>query len=125
MTFSLVLADEPHVQGVHCCAAMTEQVNLRSPLASTALLGTTDKRIYWSPVFNEYGLINQPSAEVLVISHCPFCGFALPPSHRQAWFEALERTGWRTWGDPIPPDMLSPDWLASNPSFKLTPGGAA
>jgi hypothetical protein len=113
MTFSLVLANELHVERSHCCEAMTEQVNLQSPLASSALLGTTDKRIYWSPVFNEYGLICQPSAEILVISHCPFCGFALPPSRRQAWVTALERTGWRTWGDPIPPRMLTYEWQAA------------
>ena len=110
MKFSLVLANEPHVERSHCCEAMTEQVNLQSPLASSALLGTTDKRIYWSPVFNEYGLICQPSAEILVISHCPFCGFALPQSRRQAWVAALERTGWRTWGDPIPPHLLTHEW---------------
>jgi hypothetical protein len=113
MTFSLVLSNEAHVERSHCCEAMTEQVNCQSPKAPGPLLGTTDKRIYWSPVFNEYGLICQPSAEILVISHCPFCGSSLPLSQRKAWFSALERTGWRTWGDPIPPHMLAHGWQAA------------
>jgi hypothetical protein len=110
MTFSLVLIAEPRVEKHHCCEAMTTQANLFSPNAASSLLGTTDKRIYWSPIFNEYGLICQPSAEVLVISHCPFCGSVLPLSLRSAWFEALERTGWHTWGDPIPEKYLAYDW---------------
>lgn len=112
MAFSLILENEPHLERQHCCPAMTEQVNLQSPLVSSPLLGSTDKRIYWSTVFNEYGLICQPSTEVLVISHFPFCGSALPVSRRREWFEALERTGWRTWGDPIPPRMLTCEWDA-------------
>jgi hypothetical protein len=91
---------------------MTAQVNLQAPFATSPLLGTTDKRIYWSPVFNEYGLICQPSPEVLPIAHCPFCGVALPPSRRGEWIRKLETTGWRTWGDPIPERMLSDDWHA-------------
>jgi hypothetical protein len=112
MAFALVLAKETHVTREHCCTDMTAQVNLQSPLAESALLGTTDKRIYWSPLFNEYGLICQPSSEVLTISHCPFCGVALPPSRRDDWLQKLKATGWRTWDDPIPARFLSPDWHA-------------
>ena len=83
----------------HCCREMTDQVNMRWPQAESPLLGSTDQRIYWSPVFNEYGLICQPSAEVLQIHHCPFCGIRLPESRRDAWFKRLAGTGWKTWGD--------------------------
>ena len=112
MTFALVLKNEQHATRVHCCEQMTTQVNLQSPMAESPLLGTTDKRIYWSPTFNEYGLICQRSAEVLTIAHCPFCGVALPPSRRDEWLRMLEATGWRTWGDPIPERMLSQEWYA-------------
>jgi hypothetical protein len=112
MTFALVLAKEMHVTRKHCCDDMTSQVNLQSSLAESPLLGTPDKRIYWSPLFNEYGLICQPSPEILTISHCPFCGVALPPSRRDDWLRKLEATGWRTWDDPIPERFLSPDWHA-------------
>jgi hypothetical protein len=113
MSFKLVLANEEHLQRDHCCASMTEQVNLHSRHAASPLLGTTDKRIYWSPVFHEYGLICQPSAEILVISHCPFCGNSLPASRRNAWFAELELTGWKTWGDLIPPRFLAHGWQAA------------
>ena len=112
MTFVLVVANEPCVQRKLCCEQMTAQANLRSPMAESALLGTIDRRIYWSSIFNEYGLICQPSAEVLLIGHCPFCGTQLPPSRRDEWFRKLEATGWRTWGDPIPEAMLSNEWHA-------------
>jgi len=110
MAFAMVLTNEPRVERRHCCDDMTWQANMLSSTAEGALLASTDKRVYWSPVFDEYGLICQPSAEVLKISHCPFCGTELPASKRAAWFGALERTGWRTWGDPIADEMLSDGW---------------
>ena len=110
MTFALVLTKEPQVAREHCCEQMTAQANLKSPMAESPLLGTTDKRIYWSVLFDEYGLICQPSPEVLPIAHCPFCGVALPASRRDDWLRKLEATGWKTWGDPIPEYMLSPGW---------------
>ncbi|MES2508842.1 MAG: hypothetical protein V4625_02890 [Pseudomonadota bacterium] len=110
MTFSLVLTNEPvHVKD-HCCIEMSRQVDMLFPHAQSPLLGSTDKRIYWSPVFNEYGLVCQPSAEILQIQHCPFCGVLLPESRREKWFERLESKGWKTWGDAIPSEMLTHDW---------------
>jgi hypothetical protein len=110
MTFSLVLTKEPLYAKEHCCSEMSEQANMSYPNATSPLLGSTDKRIYWSPVFDEYGLICQPSAEILQIQHCPFCGARLPYSRRDKWFERLEGQGWKTWGDPIPSELLSHDW---------------
>jgi hypothetical protein len=89
---------------------MSEQANMSFPNATSRLLGSTDKRIYWSSIFDEYGLICQPSAEILQVKHCPFCGTKLPQSRRNAWVERLEMEGWNTWGDPIPSELLSPDW---------------
>jgi Domain of unknown function (DUF6980) len=108
--FALVLQNEKRHIKRHCCSEMTEQVNIHSPLAKSPLLGSTDQRIYWSPVFDEYGLICQPSAEVLPIRHCPFCGVQLPKSRRKAWFERLEASGWKSWGDFIPDELLRYDW---------------
>ncbi|WP_407074853.1 DUF6980 family protein [Roseateles sp.] len=110
MTFSLVLTGESSYPNGHCCAEMSEQANMAFPEAKSPLQGSTDKRIYWSPVFDEYGLICQPSSEILQIHHCPFCGSRLPESRRDMWFEKLEKEGWRTWGDPIPIELLSHDW---------------
>ena len=110
MNFSLVLTEEPRYAKEHCCGEMTEQANMSFPDARSQLLGSTNKRIYWSPVFDKYGLICQPSAEVLQILHCPFCGFQLRESRRAEWFETLEKCGWKTWGDPVPTEMLAHDW---------------
>jgi hypothetical protein len=110
MSFALVLEKEQPFEKEHCCAAMTEQANLSYPSAKSALLGSTDKRIYWSPLFDEYGLICQPSAEILVVTNCPFCGARLPLSQRDQWIARLEKTGWQSWGDPIPKEFLSHAW---------------
>jgi hypothetical protein len=110
MSFALVLKSEPVFLKTHCCKQMSEQVNMHFEEAQSVLLGSTDKRIYWSSIFNEYGLICQPSYEILKISFCPFCGSKLPNSKRDRWFERLEQTGWSTWGDPIPPELLRYDW---------------
>ena len=110
MSFALVLADEKHIAKAHCCDEMTEQANLAYSGAASALLGSTDKRIYWSAAFDEYGLICQPSPEVLVISNCQFCGATLPKSHRSNWLASLEERGWKQWGDPIPKEYLSSAW---------------
>ena len=112
MSYALVLTEERHLHKGHCCGEMSEQANLIYPAAESALLGSTDKRIYWSSAFDEYGLICQPSAEIMVISHCPFCGSRLPQSQRAAWMDRLETTGWRTWDDPIPSEFLSGEWRA-------------
>ena len=109
--FALILKNEKRHVKDHCCHQMTEQVNMHWPNAESPLLGSTDQRIYWSPVFDEYGLICQPSAEVLDIQHCPFCGQRLPDSRRDAWFERVVPTGWKTWGDPIPDELLRYGWL--------------
>jgi hypothetical protein len=111
--FSLILRDEERVYREHCCPEMTAQVNTTSILGASPMEGSTDQRIYWSAVFNEYGLLCQPSPEILRISHCPFCGVRLPASDRDAWFAALERLGWSTWGDPIPAFMLKSGWRAA------------
>ena len=110
MSFALVLDHEQPFEKEHCCAPMTEQANLTYPDAASALLGSTDKRIYWSHLFDEYGLNCQPSAEILVIANCPFCGVRFPRSQRGEWFAKLERTGWKDWGDPIPKELFSYAW---------------
>jgi len=112
--FALTLKDEERHLKDHCCARMTQQVNSFWPLAADALSGSTDQRIYWSSVFDEYGLICQPSAEILKIEFCPFCGAKLPQPRRDKWVERLRELGWKTWGDPIPPGMLRHNWVESS-----------
>lgn len=99
--FALHLKEEEHAAGNHCCAEMSKQASLR---------GGGDKRVYWSPIFSEYGLVSTAVPEMLLISFCPFCGAALPKSRRDEWFKRLEKTGWATWGDPIPEHLLRATW---------------
>ena len=96
MTFSLVLIGDPSYTDEQCWAKMCAQVSMAFTNAKSLLLESTDKRIYWSPVFDEYGLICQPSTEILQIQHCPFCGAHPPESRRDKWFERLEKEGWKT-----------------------------
>jgi len=110
MNFSMPLKNEPHIEKPHCCPSMTDQANMYDPHAPSKLLGSTDKRIYWSSIFGEYGLICHPSSEILVISNCPFCGVDLPGSKRSTWFSALEASGWESWEDPIPDFMYELSW---------------
>ena len=110
MTYALILKDEIFVKVPHCCDEMAAQANQFYPEAESSLLGSTDKKIYWSPIFDEYGLICQPSAEILIIKWCLFCGSKLPSSKRDAWFEKLESTGWQSWEDPIPHVLLTAEW---------------
>lgn len=110
MPFKLILDQEQPFEKEHCCALMAEQANLTYPEAAGALLGSTDKRIYWSPLFDEFGLICQPSAEILLIANCPFCGTRLPPSQRNKWFAKLGSVGWKNWGDPIPREFFFHAW---------------
>ena len=112
--FALVLNQEQRHFKQHCCAEMTSQVNTTSVLGASALGGSTDQRVYWSPVFEEYGLLCQPSTEILRIQFCPFCGVKLPDSRRTEWLARLERTGWKEWGDQIPQELLVHGW-ASKP----------
>jgi hypothetical protein len=119
--FSLVLKGEPRQFKDHCCAAMTSQVNTCSKLGASPFEGSTDQRIYWSSLWDEYGLLCQPSTEILSIGYCPFCGTQLPKSRRKEWFEKLEAAGWHTWGDPIPQEFLEIGWAGPNKSFKPKP----
>ena len=73
--FALILSNEKRHVKEHCCCEMTDQVNMCWPKAESPLLGSTDQRIYWSPVFDEYGLICQPSAETLKIVFCIHISF--------------------------------------------------
>ena len=53
-----------------------------------------DKTIHYEPRFEEYGIpIPDGGQSEIVIRFCPWCGKALPPSRRNAWFDAIEAMG--------------------------------
>ena len=54
----------------------------------------TNKLIYHSEKFDEYGLIMHDGGQsYILIDHCPFCGKRLPESKRDQWFDELEELG--------------------------------
>lgn len=53
-----------------------------------------DKIIFYSSMFDEYGIAIQDGGESYIeICYCPWCGRKLPASKRDKWFEELEKIG--------------------------------
>lgn len=46
--------------------------------------------IGYSSKFRDY-FLGTTSGAIQIIPHCPFCGYKLPKSLREEWFEILER----------------------------------
>ena len=85
---------QPPSQSVrHCCAEMVRAVE-HSCEQHADPFECPDTTIVFHEVFAEYGLpIRDGGQSYLVISHCPFCGVALPESGRDAWFDVIEAAG--------------------------------
>lgn len=71
-----------------------------------------DNLIYYSEKFDEYGIIiHDGGPSFSKISHCPWCGFKLPESKRDRWFDELEAQGF---DDPfeqeIPSKYTTGEW---------------
>jgi len=65
-----------------------------------------DNVIYWSPPFDEYGLIiHDGGASYMVLEHCPWCGTKLPESKRDVWFSELQGLGFTS---PLSEDVPEP-----------------
>ena len=75
-----------------------------------------DYVINYNEKFDEYGLIiHDGGNSSYSINFCPFCGFKLPESKRDRWFDELESLGF---DDPIenqnvPSKYRSGEWYAS------------
>lgn len=94
----------------HCCARMTGQVNLACALHPDPF-DCGDRVVWWSPRFDEYGLIvHDGSGSYLLIERCPWCGAALPASRRGAWFDAVEAAGLDPFGDDLPAPLRGDGW---------------
>ena len=77
----------------HCCAEMTAALGFRCDVHDDPF-DCPDTLLIHHPLFREYGLpIRDGGPSYLTISHCPFCGAALPSSRRDAWFDAVEAAG--------------------------------
>ncbi len=97
----------------HCCERMTQEVEFVCPTCEDALQ-CPDKLVYYSSVFDEYGLlIHDGSGTYQLIDHCPWCGKELPRSRRDECFEELEERGFE---DPLNEDI--PKEFQSNKWYK-------
>lgn len=64
---------------------------------------------------DEYGLkIYDGGSSYILITHCPFCGQALPESKRDQWFDAIEKLGLDPWTDDIPEKFETGEWYQEN-----------
>jgi hypothetical protein len=83
----------PSAAARHCCAEMEAGLAFACDQHADPF-DCPDTLIVFHEPFSEYGLpIRDGGQTYLTISHCPFCGTALPESGRDAWFDALEAAG--------------------------------
>jgi hypothetical protein len=96
----------------HCCDAMRAALVNACAEHADDPFACADMLLAYSDVFDEYGLIiHDGSASVLRISHCPFCGKALPESRRDEWFDRLEAMGFSApFSDEIPEAFRTGAW---------------
>ena len=68
--------------------------------------------VIYSPHFDEYGLpVRDGGSSLVTITHCPWCGDALPPSRRMEWFERLAALGIADpASDEVPEEFRSDEW---------------
>ncbi len=113
MTDRFIRSDLPNLPRVPpdvCCDAMSAQLSQRCEQHSDPF--ECENVIYWSPRFDEYGLIiHDGGASYVVVEHCPWCGKKLPKSKRERWFKELERLGFEEplFAD-VPSSFESDEW---------------
>ncbi|WP_145526100.1 DUF6980 family protein [Yersinia rohdei] len=95
----------------HCCERMETQVNYKCEDHADPF-SCPDNLIYYSPHFDEYGLIiHDGGPSYSHISFCPWCGTKLPESRRDEWYDTLASMGF---DDPseqdIPEEFDSDRW---------------
>ncbi|MGI5325682.1 DUF6980 family protein [Actinomadura nitritigenes] len=94
----------------HCCETMARRVDHSCDLHEDPF-DCPDALVKYSARFDEYGLIvHDGGNSFLLIQYCPWCGTRLPPSQRDAWFDALERRGLDPGEDEVPPEFQTSAW---------------
>ena len=102
-------------QSRHCCSEMRDALVNQCAEHANDPFACPDMLFAYSDTFDEYGVIvHDGSPSMLIVSHCPFCGMALPDSRRDEWFDRLEAMGI---DDPfeaeLPADFRSGAWRRS------------
>ena len=97
---------------IFCCEDM--QNNIFD--TSAAKSNSTDKTIYYSPRFREYGIpvrdgLGGYASSYIQIQYCPWCGKRLPKSKRDEWFDTLYSLGYDSpMEDDIPEEFMTSRW---------------
>ena len=99
-----------------CCDSMRRACTLDCDVHSDEF-ECPDVLVRYLPKYDEYGLIvHDGGSSVSGINFCPFCGFKLPDSKRDLWFDTLEKMGF---DDPInqniPDDFKTDHWYRPKP----------
>ena len=99
------------MEHVFCCGNM-EFYTLSRHLNDDESFASSEKLIYYSEVFDEYGLIIRDGGKSFIeIIFCPWCGKKLPDSQRDNWFLELEKLGFdNPFEDDIPEIYRSGAW---------------
>ncbi|MGI5170940.1 DUF6980 family protein [Spirillospora sp. CA-253888] len=96
-----------------CCEQMADQAGHRCAEHPDPF-DCGDAVLRYDERMDEYGLIVRDGGRSTIsIGFCPWCGKRLPPSQRDAWFDALERRGFDPWDDELPPEFESGAWRTS------------
>ncbi|WP_216858519.1 DUF6980 family protein [Actinomadura verrucosospora] len=97
---------------------MERTVIIRSASEKTRMASDCpDALVSYSARFDECGLIvHDGGGSVISIAFCPWCGTRLPPSQRDAWFDALERRGIDPGEDDVPPEFQTAAWRTASPA---------
>lgn len=95
----------------HCCEDMVRNSTLDCDI-HTDKYDCPDVLIHYSEKFDEYGLIVHDGGTASIhMNYCPFCGFKLPESKREQWFDELEALGYDDpWDQDIPEEYESDKW---------------
>ena len=95
----------------HCCEQM-DIVSMLNCEQHNDEYECPDVLIKYIEKFDEYGLIiHDGSSSIMTIKFCPFCGFQLPASKRDLWFEKLEKLGFDDPGKQnIPNEFDNNEW---------------
>lgn len=89
----------------HCCEYMDENIN------------KSDIGIKFFAKFREYGISYLDGGTAIQeIKYCPWCGYELPNSLREQWFEKLEELGLEPDSPNIPEDYLTEAWYCKQPT---------
>ena len=112
LAFELQDAARPVGEG-HCCERMGLSVTYECEECED-VWECGDALIYYSYIFDEYGLIvHDGGSSYVLLRHCPWCGARLPGSRRDEWFDALEALGF---DDPldqeIPGEFRGREWYS-------------